>query len=491
MTHIVNVRNGLNTVTVTLPSGSTAAGVLPSLPWGIELDKYSLRTVPDRRVLGWETSLRGTRSVVLFPLVGEGKRQGVCSAAVLGDALVAQPRYFVQPAGHSLCAYCAVTCHGLEGVGIPVHVEQTVDAFTCGCHATGRCCWAPASSPLGTEATRSALRKSLGGRLRRERSMVAWVHARANEGDASLQNDAETQFTMQVQQSVRFAMQYYSPDAQAAARSVIPMDAIRSAAGGDSATDKSVLMELLRWFKYEFFKWAGTIPCESCGKGTGNVGSMRPNGEEMRHGAGIVEAHKCGECQHVTRFPRYNDPVKLLQTRRGHCGEWANCFTLCCIALGFEARHVVDHTDHVWTEVWVEDMGRWVHMDPCESRFDAPLMYEGGWGKKLTYVIAYSNEGVVDVTRRYTKKFAELKRMAVSEEGLSRILTRETQRLRSLLSPERRALVEARATAEETELSSGIASDRQLRASEEGGRTTGSWQWRAARGELGPNPTKE
>ena len=79
---------------------------------------------------------------------------------------------------------------------------------------------------------------------------------------------------------------------------------------------------------------------------------------------------------------RYNDPARLLRTRRGRCGEWANCFALVANALGFCCRWVLDVTDHVWCEVWLPQMGRWVHADPCEAAFDTPLMYERGWRKK-------------------------------------------------------------------------------------------------------------
>jgi peptide-N4-(N-acetyl-beta-glucosaminyl)asparagine amidase len=40
-------------------------------------------------------------------------------------------------------------------------------------------------------------------------------------------------------------------------------------------------------------------------------------------------------------------------------------------------------------------------MDACENAYDMPLVYERGWGKKLSYVIAYSKDEIVDVSKRY------------------------------------------------------------------------------------------
>ena len=42
------------------------------------------------------------------------------------------------------------------------------------------------------------------------------------------------------------------------------------------------------------------------------------------------------------------------------------------------------------------------------GRLDAPLMYESGWNKKLTYVLSFSRHGVVDSTAKYSRKLPEV-----------------------------------------------------------------------------------
>ncbi|KAH6554607.1 hypothetical protein KP509_1Z321300 [Ceratopteris richardii] len=70
--------------------------------------------------------------------------------------------------------------------------------------------------------------------------------------------------------------------------------------------------------------------------------------------------NRCKSCQSLTRFPRYNDTLKLLETRSGSLWRvGANCFTLYCRAFGFDSRLVLDFTDHLWTE--------------CFSRFHGSL----------------------------------------------------------------------------------------------------------------------
>jgi len=183
--------------------------------------------------------------------------------------------------------------------------------------------------------------------------------------------------------------------------------------------EKSVFMGLMRWFKHDFFEWCNKPGCcnHSCSKHlqTSQMNKLpemgTPSPDEISLGsASRVELYRCEACEETTRFARYNNPAYLLHpsNRRGRCGEFANAFCLILRSLHFDARYVLDFTDHVWVEVWMPSLQRFVHMDPCEVAFDKPLLYEAGWNKNLTHVISFSRYGVVDVLPRYSRMQEEV-----------------------------------------------------------------------------------
>ncbi|BDA42082.1 Peptide-N(4)-(N-acetyl-beta-glucosaminyl) asparagine amidase A [Coccomyxa sp. Obi] len=320
---------------------------------------------------------------------------------------------------------------------------------------------------------------------------VAQLHSLTGRG-------GEQAFQARLQSGVQTVLTYEDETLQAMALSIIPEDELHtaaaeaiatSAAAGDVpvlAQQDALARQLLLWFKRDFFAWVNNPPCSNCGNTeTVSTGMGRPSDDDAAAGAGRVELYGCRSCGATTRFPRYNDPGRLLQTRRGRCGEWANAFALCCRAIGLDTRYILDLTDHVWVEYYSESLGRWIHMDPCEAAYDQPLLYEGGWGKKLTYVVAFSKDGVKDVTRRYTAKWGELlnRRAEVSEPWLMSACHALTVRLRAQLGASERSRLEQRNAVEDRQLSNGLeppSADTSLP-----GRQTGSVEWRAARGELG------
>lgn len=292
-------------------------------------------------------------------------------------------------------------------------------------------------------------------------------------------------------------LKYEDLDLQRHALDQVPVHLLDQHVAVSSSTsgyEIALMRQVLRWFKFDFFTWTNAPRCEHClSRRTKTIGATAPNQVEQSFLAGNVEVYQCDDCGLQTRFPRYNDPAKLLETRTGRCGEWANCFTLVCRSLGYEARHVHDWTDHVWTEVYSDSLGRWLHADSCEMALDSPLMYEQGWGKKLSYCLAFARDHVCDVTKRYTQKYDEVlgRRTQFSEQQLSLVMRaigeyaieQYAGKLLTEVAEARREVLVARQDREGKELAEGGIS--QPKAEELVGRTSGDKEWREHRGELG------
>ena len=376
--------------------------------------------------------------------------------------------------------------------------------------------------------------------LQEEEDRAAATELLRREASANaLTTQRRVDFAKRLDGGVRTVLAYENAEARAAALAVIPVQRLKREAdalvarAAERATEETssnarpgsartadasrpvshadaLLLRLLRWFKREFFTWCDAPSCGKCGCADppAFTGPGVPTPEEAKHGASRVETYACASatCGAAIRFPRYNDATKLLATRAGRCGEWANCFTLCCRALGFEARWVLDWTDHVWTEVYSDAQGRWLHCDACEDACDAPKMYERGWGKRLSFVVAFGKDDVVDVTRRYVLDFEGqtlARRRAVlpgprDEVWVADAVATRRSALRGSRSASRRDDAEtsdarlrravelaSRDEREAHELEARAPGPERATGDDARGRTTGSLAWRAARGELG------
>ena len=312
-------------------------------------------------------------------------------------------------------------------------------------------------------------------------------------------------------------MAYENPEAQAKALEVVPLSKLHKSAKekfeklknvesqasknpSDDLVDDIFVIELLGWFKNDFFKWFDGYECNTCTVKTGDgikklktqpTGHDKPNPVEVADGAGSVEKYTCTGCSKVFRFPRYHSrPETLLTWRKGRCGEFANCFALILRSLGYDTRRVLDWTDHVWCEVYSKAEKRWLHADPCEVILDKPLVYEKGWGKKLSYCIATSKDEVQDVTSRYSTACSEEEKAAlksrrneVREDWLTKTLVTVSEEFQAKYDESEQKRLTERRLMEVIELMS--PPNRNIAEEEMKGRKTGSLDWRISRGELG------
>lgn len=250
-------------------------------------------------------------------------------------------------------------------------------------------------------------------------------------------------------------MQYEDEGLLASGRSLIPVDDLTSSASekllamqeqiaSGECQEKEpcirdlLLVELVNWFKTQFFEWVNNIPCKVCGSEDGKLRRTQTEGDVR------VEVTVC--CGQETKFYRYNDIAQLLVSRKGRCGEFANCFTFLCRCLDYDARLVHSHFDHVWTEVYSESQSRWLHVDPSDNVVDSPLMYQHGWKRSIDYVFAYSRDDAQDVTWRYTNNHKQilLQRKLCTEKELIETLNTIREKRQQFCTPERKKFLSQR-----------------------------------------------
>lgn len=167
--------------------------------------------------------------------------------------------------------------------------------------------------------------------------------------------------------------------------------------------EDQTMKPLLDWFKHDFMKWMPKeLHCAKCNNGPMSVHLVDDNSGTIRK----TEIHVCNVCGSKLRFQRYDSILRIAETRIGRCSEWSILFGAITNSLPIQTRIVHDYLDHCWNESMINN--KWIHIDSTLDypiSFDHPYYYEQNWGKNYEYVLAFSANGVEDVTTRYTQRW--------------------------------------------------------------------------------------
>jgi Transglutaminase-like superfamily len=109
---------------------------------------------------------------------------------------------------------------------------------------------------------------------------------------------------------------------------------------------------------------------------------------------------------------RVEDPMQILESGIGKCGEFSIVYVSACLALGYQARIVVATNTTSWVDayLWAEAYYNdgWVHVDPTTQVWNKPSMYQyQPWSKGIGQdikIYAFEDGKCEDVTQHYENK---------------------------------------------------------------------------------------
>lgn len=158
----------------------------------------------------------------------------------------------------------------------------------------------------------------------------------------------------------------------------------------------------VRWFKTDFFRWTNKPPCSRCGaRGTKieRRGTAPPTAEESAGEASRVELYGCAGCGADVRFPRYNSPGKLLETRHAR-DNVAPTHSHCRKLMNIDVLGQGDNNMQV-SKVWL----RWRMRLPSQHarllstcRWTAPRAFASRWTDRCRGVVLRPNGAEVGCT---------------------------------------------------------------------------------------------
>jgi peptide-N4-(N-acetyl-beta-glucosaminyl)asparagine amidase len=197
----------------------------------------------------------------------------------------------------------------------------------------------------------------------------------------------------------RISAQYVNQDILDYVRRLIPEEIVKKTKIEDQ---EEPLKSVLQWFKRDFMRWIPRDPkCERC-----NLPMSSQFIRGISWNLRSTERYICNNCGVTIIFPRYGDILKIAETRTGRCSEWSMLFGALLNSLSIKTRIVHDYLDHCWNESLIDE--RWIHIDSTLAypiSFDHPYYYEQNWNKNYCYVLAFSYNGLEDVTQKYTQQW--------------------------------------------------------------------------------------